>query len=141
MIITFCGHSDFVGTNEYENKILSILESIAGNEETELFLGEYGQFDSFAYKCALKFKQTHPNTSLVFITQYLDKIDGEKKKRYDKIIYPELEKVPKRLAILHRNKYMVEKADAIIAYVNRNYGGAYKSYALAKKRGKTIYRL
>ena len=57
------------------------------------------------------------------------------------MIYPEIEDKPKRYAILYRNKYMVEKADYVVAYVSRNWGGAYQTYKHAKRRGKLIFNL
>ena len=36
---------------------------------------------------------------------------------------------------------MVTNADIIIAYVNRNYGGAYKSLQVAKRKGKKIINI
>ena len=49
--------------------------------------------------------------------------------------------MPKRYAILKRNEYMIERADVVIAFVNRNFGGAYKSYDYAKRKNKKIYNL
>ena len=49
------------------------------------------------------------------------------------IIYPELDNVPLRFAISKRNKWMVEQADIVIAYITHTYGGAYATYRHAKK--------
>jgi hypothetical protein len=141
MIVTFCGHSDFIATKEHENRILSILEKEVGNETAELFLGEYGSFDKFAYQCAKKYKALHSNVALVYVTPYFENINDDIKNRYDRIIYPEIEKIPKRLAIIFRNRYMIEQSDVVISYVKREYGGAYKTYSFAKKKGKIIYNL
>ena len=56
-------------------------------------------------------------------------------------LYPELERVPPRFAITHRNRYMVEKADLVIAYVSRARGGAYQAYRHALRKGKTVINL
>ncbi|MBE6694673.1 MAG: hypothetical protein E7589_07905 [Ruminococcaceae bacterium] len=42
MIITFCGHADFIPRQEDEQKILSILENTVGNSPAELLFGGYG---------------------------------------------------------------------------------------------------
>lgn len=139
MIVTFCGHSDFVRTAEHEKAVYEILEKEIGYEEAEIYLGGYGAFDQFAYGSSSKFKMTHPNVSLVFVAPYLYGLS--KYSEYDDIIYPSLENVPKKFAITYRNKYMIENSDVVIAYVNRLYGGAYKSYSLAEKQGKKIYNL
>ena len=146
MIITFCGHSDFIKNEVTEKKFLSFLGETVGEECAEFYLGDYGNFDSFAYNCCRIYKQTHPNVLLVFVTPYLEEeyITNRPKYReshYDSIIYPSIENKPKRFAIFYRNKYMVEQADFIIAYVNKNYGGAYTTYRYAKKMGKVIFNL
>ena len=63
------------------------------------------------------------------------------KKYYDEIVYPQLENRLPRLAILYRNYYMAEKADYVVAYVNRDWGGAYKTFEYAKKSNKKIFNL
>ncbi len=138
MIITFCGHAQFSKTKEYEQKILAILEEKIGSQPAEIYLGGYGQFDAFALACCKKYKNIHPNISLVFVTPYLT--IGQKA-MYDSILYPEIEDKPLKYAIIHRNRYMVEKADYIIAYVCRTSGGAYTTYQYAKRKGKEIFNL
>ena len=100
MIITFCGHSDFLGNDDYKKRILAILEKEIGNSRAEIYLGKYGGFDRFCYECAKSFKLAHQNASLVFITPYLSKISKDTRERYNEIIYPELENVPKNMQYL-----------------------------------------
>jgi uncharacterized phage-like protein YoqJ len=146
MIVTFCGHAQFSKSKEYEQKILAFLEEKVGNQPADMYLGGYGSFDSFAYDCCKKFKETHPNVSLVLVTPYLtveyqkNHLDYQKTK-YDFILYPEIEDKPKRYAIAYRNKYMVEKADFEVAYVSHDCGGAYTTYKHAKRKGKAIFNL
>lgn len=103
MIVTFCGHTQFSKSEEYEQQILAFLEEKVGDQPADMYLGGYGSFDSFAYDCCKKYKETHPNVSLVFVTPYLT-IDYQKnhldyqKTRYDSILYPEIEDKPKRYA-------------------------------------------
>lgn len=146
MIITFCGHAQFSKSEEYEKKILDFLEAKVGEQFADMYLGGYGDFDSFAYDCCKKYKKTHPNISLVFVTPYLT-IDYQRnhlqyrKMCYDLIVYPEIEDKPKRYAITYRNKFMVEKADYVVAYVSRDWGGAYAMYKYAKRKSKEIFNL
>lgn len=146
MIVTFCGHSQFSKSKECEQKLLAFLENKVGNCSAEMYLGGYGGFDNFAYDCCKQYKRTHTGVSLVFVTPYLT-VEYQKnylefqKSRYDYIIYPEIENKPKRFAITYRNRYMVEKADLVIAYVSHKYGGAYDTYKYAKRKGKEIFNL
>ena len=146
MIVTFCGHAHFSKTEECEQKLLSFLEEKVGGRSVDMYLGGYGGFDGFAYDCCKKYKETHPNVSLVFVTPYLT-TEYQKnhlsyqKTRYDLILYPEIEDKPLRFAISYRNRYMVEKADYVVAYVSHGFGGAYATYTHAKRKGKMIFNL
>lgn len=146
MIITFFGHSGFIGTKEYEEKLLSFLEKNVGENPVQMYLGGYGGFDEFAYSCCKKYKENHPKASLIFVTPYIT-LEYQKnhldrlKSLYDIILYPEIEDKPKRFAIYYRNKFMVESADFVITYVVHSYGGAYTAYKIAKRRGKNIFNL
>ena len=140
MIITFCGHSTFNKTDEYEHELLEILESTVGDAPAEFFLGGYGNFDSFAYSCCKKYKIKHPKVSLVFVTPYL-KIDPTYAALYDSVVYPDIEDKPLKFAITYRNKYMVEKADIVVAFIDHEWGGAYKTYVYAKRKGKRVINL
>ncbi len=146
MIIAFCGHAKYKKSLEDEKKILEILEKRIGNTPCEFFLGEYGDFDCFAYECVKKFKKNHPDIMLVFITPYLSveykkNYDEYKKDRFDLIIYPELENVPRRYAISYRNRWIADHANIIIAYIDHEYGGAYTMYKYAKRKNKEIYNI
>ena len=139
MIITFCGHSDFNMAQKYEPIVMSLFEKLLQNAQIEFYLGGYGQFDNFAFSCAKKIKQLHPVVSLTFVSPYLEVKCSSNE--YDNIMYPELESIPRKYAILYRNRYMIEKADFVLAYVHRNYGGAYRSFTYAKWLKKKIINL
>ena len=146
MVITFCGHSDYMSTKEDKEKILSLLEQLVGEKSAELFLGGYGKFDEFARYCGEAYKKTHPNVKLIFVTPYITESYQRthleyNKKLYDCIVYPELENKLPRFAILYRNKWMVEQADFVIAYVAYERGGAYQTYKHAKRKGKTVFNI
>ncbi len=149
MIVTFCGHSDLCNLQEYHDQMMELLCRIVGDTPCDFYLGGYGRFDHFARRCCAEYKQTHPRVRLFFITPYLDNprrpneytFEEQVNKLYDGSIYPEIENAPRRFAISHRNRWMVEKADAVIAYVDHHYGGAYKTYRCAKAKKKPTYNL
>jgi uncharacterized phage-like protein YoqJ len=146
MIITFCGHSHFQKTKEYEEKIHSVLENIVGKQSAYMYLGGYGEFDEFAYECCKNFKKTHNAVSLVFITPYItmeyqkNRLEYEKNK-YDIILYPEIENKPLRFAISYRNKWMVDKSDYVICAIEHTWGGAYKTYRYAMTKKKNVINI
>ncbi len=145
MIVAFCGHRDYFKKSEEKKRVMDFLNQRIGEEKVEFFLGEYGGFDRFAFECCEEFKQTHPQARLVFVTPYLRfsnaEIDQINRKKFDQILYPELERVPLRFAILKRNQYMMEKADVVICFINHSWGGAYQTVLYAKKKGKEIFNL
>ena len=143
MIISFCGHSTYIEKESHQTQVLQILESEIDNREVEFFLGEYGCFDSFAYKCAKIYQKNHANAKLIYITPYIKSKKDilDQASRFDEIIYPTLETVPKKYAISHRNRWIVDKSNIIIAYVEHDFGGAYKMYKYAQNQNKKIYNL
>ena len=139
MIITFCGHSNYFSKQDDENWLLHIINELANGEEVTFYLGGYGGFDKLALECSYKYRQSHPKSKLIHVTPYLNRKTDEKK--YDETIYPGIESVPLRWAIVKRNQWMVDRADIVIAYVDHKWGGAYKTYEYAIKRRKKIYNL
>lgn len=148
MIITFIGHSSLINC---ENLIVRVTEAILENtrkEENISFLcGGYGDFDNLSLLACRIAKEKLPNSEVVFVTPYITSRQQEKiknlveSKLYDSTIYPPLENVPPRYAIIKRNEWMVEKADLVIAYVKYTYGGAHKALLYAQKRKKQIINL
>ena len=145
MIVSFCGHSSFFNGDLYTRKVLDIFEQKIGDRQVEFYLGEYGAFDRFARVCAKEYKKKHPRASLVFVMPYLSGYSKERmeyiNQDFDFTIYPEIENAIPKFAITYRNRWMMERADLVIAYVNRKYGGAYASYKHAKRKGKEIINL
>ncbi len=58
------------------------------------------------------------------------------KARYDDIVYPEIEDKQKKVCNIYRNRYVVEKADFVVACISHDWGGAYKTYKYAKRLKK-----
>ena len=139
MVISFCGHADYCSSPADEARMQALLAEYVGDFPAEFLLGGYGRFDAFAHVCAEKYKSAHPQVSLILVTPYLPKKGRvAKEEGYDILLYPPIEHVPPRYAIYHRNRYMMEKADVVIAYVRHKWGGAYQAYCHAKAKGKIV---
>ncbi len=145
MIISFCGHSNYLSNLEDEERLLKLLESVVCGKQVEFYFGGYGNFDFFALKCAKRYKQLHKNAKLVFVTPYLGKWLNKRKdlleKNYDNIIYPNIEHVPLKFAIIKRNEWIIDQADYLFFYVNTHYGGAYRTLLYAHKHNKRYINL
>ena len=135
MVVAFFGHSKYFAESGDEERLVSLLEEITRGQRVDFYLGGYGAFDAFARKCAQIYKEKHLNARLFLVVPYLDgRLEGEN--RYDEILYPALERVPKKYAIIKRNEWMVRQADYVVAYVKTHYGGAYKALFYAHKNNK-----
>ena len=55
-------------------------------------------------------------------------------KIFDDTIYPDLEKIPRRFAIVKRNEWMIKNSNFLIAYVDHSWGGASKTLEYAKRK-------
>lgn len=140
MIITFCGHGNINIGQSVADKIKDFLiEKVKQYTNAKFYLGGYGGFDSLAFSILRKLKRDFQNIELIFISPYLDSSYSKLQianEIYDGTLYPPLETVPKRFAILKRNEWMVDNCDLLIAYVKYSWGGARKTldYAIRKKK-------
>ena len=145
MIITFCGHSNCLFSDEEKEKLKQLLiKEIRKNPTCKFYLGGYGDFDSFCLRSLRELKKEFQDIELIFITPYIDKTYSKlefAKYHYDDVIFPPLESVPRKFAILKRNEWMVEEADLVIAYVMYSWGGAAKTLEYANRKKKQIINL
>ena len=141
MIVTFCGHSKSYIEEEEKLRILEILENEHADEIT-FYLGGYGAFDSTALECSKTYKKAHPNSKVVLITPYPHSKNLEYANDiFDEVVYPELEHVPPKFAILKRNEWMIDNSDVVVAFVKQDFGGAYKALEYARRRKKAIVNI
>lgn len=148
MIVTFIGHRSLYGENNLSEKVKKvILENIPADDTVLFYCGEYGTFDRLCANVCRSLKEQFPNCKVVFITPYITESQQKKMQYlldhhlYDFTLYPSLENVPFRYAIIRRNEWMVNEADLIIAYVENTFGGAYKTLSYAHSKKKRIINL
>lgn len=104
---------------------------------TEFVVGHYGSFDRMAALLVTDAKRRHPEVSLFVLSPYYPDPRGAlfAEKADGTFFPPDLEFVPKRLAIVRANRYMVEHSDYLIAYAWRA-GNARSLVEYAKAREK-----
>lgn len=139
---TFCGHKDVSPTvRPVLRKAVENL--IVESSVTSFYVGNHGRFDSMVLGVLRELKEIYPQISYNVVLAYIP----EKKAEYSsydegETLYPDgLENAPLRFAINHRNKWMVEHSDYLIAYVNRNFGGAAQTLEHAKRKKLSIIQL
>ena len=113
----------FIGHRETPDNVLPILQEavnkrIEDDGVTEFIVGHYGNFDDLAAKAVIAAKQLHPEIILSLLIPYHPAERPIKKlKGFDNTYYPPgMEDVPRKLAIVRANRYMVDHVDFLIAY-------------------------
>lgn len=137
MNCTFFGHAD--APDEIEKKLEEVIKNLIKSGKADTFyVGTHGSFDKMAYKTVLKLSKEYP----IKIYAVLSAIPVKKTEAYKETIVPEgLENVPPKFGIEYRNKWMIERSDYVVTYVNRSFGGAAKFKALAERRGKKVINI
>ncbi len=139
MIATFIGHKDcsVLDNNYLTGNIVSLIE----NGADEFYCGGMGSFDMNCAGIIYKLKNQYKNIKSYLVIPYLS-FNVINEHYYDEIIFPNgFEKYYFKSAILARNKYLVEKADICLCYINHSWGGAYKTLQNAIKAEKKIINL
>ena len=148
MIITFAGHALISLTERIKETVKEQIQNhITQTEPVTCYLGGYGDFDAICAHACRELKREYSNIEVVYVMPRISPSEQTKIKEMqnrglcDTSIYPPIENTPPKFAISKRNEWMVTRADVIIAYVNRSYGGAYKSLQAAKRRKKKIINI
>lgn len=138
----FFGHRDFYCDLKTLEKIkLEIINCIQNKGIYNFLVGFYVKYDFICATIISELKSKYPQIKLILVLSYLDKkfnvVDKEFiSNTFDEIIYPPIESIPRKFAIVKCNEWMVAKCDFIIFYVNFSYGGAYKMLEYAHKKKK-----
>ena len=148
MKISFAGHAN-ISLNDRVKELVEeqIRSNVDSTEPIVCYIGGYGDFDRICACVCRELKKEYESIEVVYVTPYVDLSAQAKIKEMhreglcDTSIYPPIENTPPRLAIIKRNEWMMTNADLIIAYVNRSYGGAYKSLQVAKRKKKKIINI
>lgn len=148
MIIAFAGHSSVPSHDSVKEIVKTQIQSnITAEEVVKCYLGGYGDFDRICALACAELKREYSGIEIIYVTPYMNLSEQAKIKKmlnsglYDATIYPPIETVPPRFAILKRNEWMMSNADLVIAYVYRSYGGAYKSLQIAGRKNKKIINI
>lgn len=140
MIVTFIGHSKIHYGSDVEKALLEALETNINGKDVTFYMGLDGRFDWLAKNCCIKYRKKYGNAKVIFVTPYIDETYLKNLRfateGFDEVLYPDLEKVPKRYAIAARNHYMIDNADIVVHYTCYPFGNAteFVGYASAKHK-------
>ena len=142
MTIAFIGHAVVFSEARIEETVKEqIRKHTAFAERVTCYLGGYGDFDQICARACNSLREERPMET-VYVTPYIGPAAQEKIHEmmncglYDTVLYPPIENVPLKFAIAKRNEWMMTNADLIVAYVAHDWGGAYKSLQVAKRKKK-----
>ena len=149
MTIVFSGHREIL-LPDIETRLEAAVEKLLQEKDNEfLFLnGGMGQFDGMGASAVRAAKCRYPEKKimLVLVPPYLSKRLNTDKEYYqqnfDRIIIPEEpDTVHYKAIIERRNRWMIDRADLVIACVCRDFGGAATMLRYAKRQGKPVINL
>ena len=131
----------FIGHREASSEVLPALteaieQHIVEYGVTEFIVGNYGGFDHMAAKAVIAAKERHPGITLSMLIPYHPaERPIELPQGFDNTFYPpDMERVPRRLAIVRANRYMVDHVDYLIAYAWHPASNARNLVEYAKRR-------
>ena len=135
----FAGHADIFNKDEVKIKLKNEIINLIENENvTTFYSGGKGDFDLLCGHTIGELKKDYPFIKSYLILPYPSiRKDTYSKgfiETFDNSIYPSLENIPIRFAILKRNEWMINNSDFLIAYVRHSWGGAYKTLEYAQKK-------
>lgn len=145
---TFAGHREVYSSKaktELENTLRSM---VCKTDEIVFYVGLRGEFDSMAVSGVNALKRSYPEKKILlylvepYFTQRLNTNKDYYQNRFDGIIVPEeLSGIYPKAAIKKRNRLLIDWSDTLIAYVTRDYGGAYDALKYAQKQRKRIIQI
>ena len=146
--VTFCGHRDVFPNEEVRHLLNDAIEAEIQIGAEQFLVGGRGDFDSMAAAAVRAAKRRHKDKriQLYLVEPYMrEGINQDKayyESLYDGIIIPqELLGVHPKAAITKRNRWLVEQTDCLIAFLQRDFGGAYQTLKYAEQKGIRIVKL
>ena len=144
---TFAGHREVLHTGVREKLYSGLLELLALDSQLCFYVGGMGKFDAMAEQAVRRLKREFPEKEirLVLVLPYMKKSVNDHPEvygvLYDEVIVPEVSACEHfKRAITVRNRWMAEQSQILIAYVHRNFGGAFEMVEYARRIGVDVWR-
>ena len=133
----FIGHRE-MGEEIMEQLVAEVERHITDYGVQNFIVGGYGGFDRLAARVVKEAKDRHPGVTLTLLLPYHPAERPVKTPPYfDGTFYPPgMEAVPRRLAIVRANRYMVDNSNFLIAYVWHPASNAKELVEYAQRREK-----
>ena len=121
----------------------AVLRHIEDYGVTDYVVGHYGRFDALAARAVREAKKMHPDVQLSLLLPYHPaEREARQAEQYDSLFYPpDQETVPRRVAIVRANRYMVDHCAYLIAYAWHPASNARDLVEYAMRRGVGVTNL
>lgn len=147
--VTFIGHRYIDRFSFIEEKVEELVrELITTKEYVDFLVGRDGEFDQIVSSTVLRVKRNvfDANSTLTWVMPYetAEYRDNEESfhEYYDEVeICAESAMGHFKGAIQKRNRHMVDRADLLICFVEKEEGGAYQTMQYALKSGKKVINI
>ncbi len=147
--VSFFGHRQIENVSAIEKRLAEIIRPLLLEKEyVEFLVGRDGEFDLLAASTIKRLKRSvrDDNSALVWVLPYptaeYQDYEADYAAYYDEIeICPESATAHFKSAFQLRNRWMVDRSNLVICYVERPYGGAFQTLRYASRRGKSIINI
>lgn len=147
-VCTFAGHREVFLSSVNQDIDNALSELVQSEDDNMFYSGGMGDFDFMCEAAVRRLKKRCPhlnirlNLVLPYMTNQINRDKDYYESRFDNIIIPmDLMGVHYKAAIKKRNRWMVDQADKILAYVYRDFGGAFDTIKYALRTGKPVLNL
>lgn len=138
---TFAGHREVYDAGIAERASEAIETMLFADADFYFYTGGMGEFDRLCAAAVRRMQRAYPhrNIKLALVLPYMLQSLNDNREYYetefDDILVPiELMGVHYKGAIQKRNRWMVDHSDYLLAYVRRDFGGAYQTLRYARRR-------
>ena len=145
---TFAGHRDILHPHVAEGVEAALNELLDRDDSFCFYTGGMGAFDLLCARTVRTLRQLRPEKQirLILVEPYMKQSINTSgqwlQSQYDDIIIPEeLAGVHYKSAIMKRNQWMADQSQYLIAYVHRDFGGAYQAMTYARKHGLNVIQV
>lgn len=140
MVCTFFGHREC--PDSVKPVLRDTVVELITNRGVDLFyVGNQGRFDTIVRSVLREMKEEYSHIEYVVVLAYMPGHRREYEDYSDTMVPEGIESVHPRYAISWRNRWMLEQADYVVAYITHTWGGAYRYYLKAQRKSKQVINL
>lgn len=140
MTVTFVGHRD-TPENVYGLLYEALWTLIQKEGANCFYVGEQGAFDRMAARALCELKKIYSHIEYYVVLAYMPTLNSARERTAPTLLPAEVAQAPAKYSLDRRNRWMIDKSDVVIAYVNRSCGGAASFRKRAITKGKRVINL